>query len=141
MNQLASTRTISILRGGGLFPRAVAPARRFPGAGSGRGAPFDFGGFDFSEPSAAEGADGVAFRDIFSNIFRSGATNMAARAGARSGSGVQVKRQFLGRCPASRLALNVARQDTCTNAPQKKWDRWALPGMHGSGQVTQSEAA
>src|SRR5437588_7249132 len=42
---------------------------------SGRGtqdAPFDFGGFDFSEPGVSGSAERGGFRDIFSSIFSGG---------------------------------------------------------------------
>jgi len=112
----------------------------FPGAGSGRGAPFDFGGFDFSEPSAAEGGGRGGFRDIFSNIFGGGATNM--QHGPEHGSDLeyQVNVSFWDAVRGAVLRLNVARQDTCTNCSGKGTvgSVGTCPECHGSGQVTQS---
>src|SRR6266849_1041569 len=50
------------------YARGGGSSSGFPG-GPGRGSPFDFGGFDFSEPSGAGSGGRGGFRDIFSNIF------------------------------------------------------------------------
>ena len=104
----------------------------FPGAqpsGTGRGVPFDFGGFDFSD--MFEGARGQrttgggGFRDIFSGMF-GGRSGGAAQEGPELGSDLeyQVNVPFWTAIRGGVMRLNITRQDVCANC-------------HGNGYIEQ----
>jgi molecular chaperone DnaJ len=123
-----------------------------PGAGSGgnaQGAPFDFGGFDFSDlvdnagRSRRSGSSGSGgFRDIFSGIFGGGRGGAAAETGPEAGSDLeyQVNVPFWTAIRGGVMRLNITRQDVCANchgegyieAPGK------CPECNGTGQITQT---
>jgi molecular chaperone DnaJ len=121
-----------------------------PGAGgfsgfSGRGtqdAPFDFGGFDFSEPSVTGSAGRGGFRDIFSSIFSGGGAGTGMQHGPEHGSDLeyQVNVSFWDAIRGAVLRLNVSRQDTCAACSGKGvvGAVGTCPDCHGSGQVSQS---
>src|SRR5258708_40352290 len=91
----------------------------FPGAGSGRGAPFDFSGFGFSEPSAAGGGGRGGFRDIISNIFRGGGARM--QQGPEHGSDLEYQGNvsFWDASRGAALKLNIPRPSQWTNCSRK----------------------
>jgi molecular chaperone DnaJ len=128
--------------GGGFPPGAGS------GAGQGQGAPFDFGGFDFSDfinntgrGQRTSGAGG-GFRDIFSGIFGGGRGAAAAEEGPAPGSDLeyQVNVPFWTAIRGGVMRLNIQRSDICSHchgqgaleAPGK------CPECNGTGQITQT---
>jgi molecular chaperone DnaJ len=115
--------------------------------GNAQGAPFDFGGFDFSDlvdnagQSRRSGGSG-GFRDIFSGMFGGGRGGAATETGPESGSDLeyQVNVPFWTAIRGGVMRLNITRQDVCTNchgegyieAPGK------CPECNGTGQITQT---
>jgi len=127
-------------RGGG-FGAGGFGAGPFPGGAQGQEAPFDFGGFDFSEAGGREGGGG--FRDIFSNIFGGGAgPGAGVRRRPEHGSDLeyQVNIGFWDAIRGTVLRLNITRQDTCNNCAGtgRVGAVGTCPECHGKGQVTQS---
>jgi molecular chaperone DnaJ len=124
----------------------------FPGGGGtqdgGRGVPFDFGGFDFSDLGDVAGrgrrsGGGGGFRDIFGSIFGGGQGARAAEEeGPEPGSDLeyQVNVPFWTAIRGGVLRLNISRQDVCANchgqgfleAPGK------CPECNGTGHITQT---
>jgi molecular chaperone DnaJ len=117
--------------------------------GNAQGAPFDFGGFDFSDlvdnagQSRRSGSSGSGgFRDIFSGIFGGGRGGAAAETGPEAGSDLeyQVNVPFWTAIRGGVMRLNITRQDVCANchgegyieAPGK------CPECNGTGQITQT---
>ncbi len=118
-------------------------------AGQTHGAPFDFGGFDFSDFTGGGGRQaqggGGGFRDIFSNIFGGG----GARPGGPGANhepehGTDLEYQInIGFWDAIRgtvLRPSVNRLDTCTNCHGKGvvGTPQTCPQCGGSGQITQT---
>jgi molecular chaperone DnaJ len=116
-------------------------------SGNSQGAPFDFGGFDFSDlaDSAGRGrrtGGSGGFRDIFSGIFGGGRGGVATEAGPEAGSDLeyQVNVPFWTAIRGGVMRLNITRQDVCSNchgegyieAPGK------CPECNGTGQITQT---
>jgi molecular chaperone DnaJ len=130
---------------GGGFPGG------FPGAGqdSGRGVPFDFDGFDFSDLTdnpqrgRKRGGGGGGFRDIFGSIFGGGqGAGRATEEGPEPGTDLeyQVNVPFWTAIRGGVMRLNITRQDVCSTchgqgfleAPGK------CPECNGTGQITQT---
>jgi molecular chaperone DnaJ len=133
---------------GGGFPGG------FPGgAQDGRGVPFDFDGFDFSDlidnsqrgrkTSSRSSGGGGGFRDIFGSIFGGGqGAGRAAEEGPEPGTDLeyQVNVPFWTAIRGGVMRLNITRQDVCSNchgqgfldAPGK------CPECNGTGQITQT---
>ena len=132
---------------GGGFPGG------FPGGTQdGRGVPFDFDGFDFSDliDNAQRGRTGTrtsggggGFRDIFGSIFGGGqAAGRAAEEGPEPGTDLeyQVNVPFWTAIRGGVMRLNITRQDVCSTchgqgfleAPGK------CPECNGTGQITQT---
>jgi molecular chaperone DnaJ len=119
-------------------------------SGNAQGAPFDFGGFDFSDLADSAGrsrrtgggSGGGGFRDIFSGIFGGGRGGVATETGPEAGSDLeyQVNVPFWTAIRGGVMRLNITRQDVCTNchgegyieAPGK------CPECNGTGQITQT---
>jgi len=120
----------------------------FPGAGGAQGAPFDFGGFDFSDlvDSAGRGrknsGGGGSFRDIFGSIFGGGHGAAPAEEGPEPGTDLeyQVNVPFWTAIRGGVMRLNISRQDVCSQchgqgsleSPGK------CPECGGTGQITQT---
>src|SRR5271165_5161005 len=121
----------------------------FPGgAGGAQGAPFDFGGFDFSDlvDSAGRGrkssGSGGGFRDIFGSIFGGGHGGAPAEEGPEPGTDLeyQVNVPFWTAIRGGVMRLNISRQDVCSQchgqgsleSPGK------CPECGGTGQITQT---
>ncbi len=135
-------------RGGGFgaggFGDGPSPGR---GAGS-QGAPFDFGGFDFSDFSSGGGgrqrtsSGGGGFRDIFSSMFggRGSGAGVSTHPEAGSDLEYQVNIGFWDAIRGTVMRINVTRQDTCSNCGGKGTVGavGTCPECHGSGQVTQT---
>ena len=132
---------------GGGFPGG------FPGGGqdSGRGVPFDFDGFDFSDlidnaqrpRKSGSRSGGGGFRDIFGSIFGGGqGAGRATEEGPEPGTDLeyQVNVPFWTAIRGGVMRLNITRQDVCSNchgqgfleAPGK------CPECNGTGQITQT---
>ncbi len=127
-------------RGGG-FGAGGFGAGPYPG-GAGtrtREAPFDFGGFDFSEGA---GRQGEGFRDIFSSIFGGGGAGAGMRRQAEHGTDLdyQVNIGFWDAIRGTVMKLNIGRLDTCNNCGGKGvvGAPGTCPQCGGSGQVQQS---
>jgi len=123
----------------------------FPGgAGGAQGAPFDFGGFDFSDliDSAGRGrkssgsGTGGGFRDIFGSIFGGGHGGASAEEGPEPGTDLeyQVNVPFWTAIRGGVMRLNISRNDVCSQchgqgsleSPGK------CPECGGTGQITQT---
>ena len=138
--------------GGGAGGNAGSPGGfpgGFPGgAGGAQGAPFDFGGFDFSDlvDSAGRGrkssGSGGSFRDIFGSIFGGGHGAAPAEEGPEPGTDLeyQVNVPFWTAIRGGVMRLNISRQDVCSQchgqgsleSPGK------CPECGGTGQITQT---
>jgi molecular chaperone DnaJ len=120
-------------------------------SGNAQGAPFDFGGFDFSDlvdnagrsRRSGSGGGSGGFRDIFSGIFGGGGRGgVATETGPEAGSDLeyQVNVPFWTAIRGGVMRLNITRQDVCANchgegyieAPGK------CPECNGTGQITQT---
>jgi molecular chaperone DnaJ len=114
----------------------------FPGGGAGEGSSFDFGGFDFSEPSVSGSAGRGGFRDIFSSIFGGGGPGTGMEHGPEHGSDLeyQVNVSFWDAIRGTVLRLNVTRQDICAACAGKGMvgSSGTCPQCEGTGQVSQS---
>jgi molecular chaperone DnaJ len=137
--------------GGGASGRAGA-AGGFPGSfpggaeGGGQGAPFDFGGFDFSDLADSGGrgqkSGGSSFRDIFGSIFGGGRGAAAAEEGPEPGTDLeyQINVPFWTAIRGGVMRLNISRHDVCPQchgqgsleSPGK------CPECGGTGQITQT---
>ena len=138
--------------GGGAGGNAGSPGGfpgGFPGgAGGAQGAPFDFGGFDFSDlvDSAGRGrkssGSGGSFRDIFGSIFGGGHGAAPAEEGPEPGTDLeyQVNVPFWTAIRGGVMRLNISRQDVCSQCHGQ--GSLELPGKcpecGGTGQITQT---
>src|SRR5579864_2331496 len=105
--------------GGGGFPGGFPGGQG--GAGGAQGAPFDFGGFDFSDlmDNAGRGrktgssGGGSSFRDIFSGIFGGGRGGVQQEEGPEPGTDLeyQVNVPFWTAIRGGVMKLNISRQD------------------------------
>jgi molecular chaperone DnaJ len=137
-------------RGGGAGGFAGGGPEGFPGGAGpagGQGAPFDFGGFDFSDlaDSAGRGrrsGGGGGFRDIFQGIFGGGRGATAAETGPEAGSDLeyQVNVPFWTAIRGGVMRLNITRQDVCPTCHGQGYIE--APGKcsecDGTGQITQT---
>src|ERR1700728_5276623 len=96
------------------FPGGFQGGAQQPG---GQGAPFDFGGFDFSDlvDNAGRGrrsGGGGGFKDIFSGIFGGGRGTTATEVGPEAGSDLeyQVNVPFWTAIRGGVMRLNITRQ-------------------------------
>jgi molecular chaperone DnaJ len=133
---------------GGTGPSGGFPGGFPGGAGGAQGAPFDFGGFDFSDlvDSAGRGqkssGSGGSFRDIFGSIFGGGHGAAPAEEGPEPGTDLeyQVNVPFWTAIRGGVMRLNISRQDVCSQchgqghleSPGK------CPECGGTGQITQT---
>jgi len=136
----AYARAGSNAGGGGGFPGGAEAG--------GHGAPFDFGGFDFSDlvDSAGRGrknsGSGGSFRDIFGSIFGGGHGAAPAEEGPEPGTDLeyQVNVPFWTAIRGGVMRLNISRNDVCSQchgqgsleSPGK------CPECGGTGQITQT---
>jgi molecular chaperone DnaJ len=119
--------------------------------GGGQGAPFDFGGFDFSDfmdnagrgrrTGGSSAGSGGGFRDIFSGIF-GGGRGAAAETGPEPGSDLeyQVNVPFWTAIRGGVMRLNITRQDVCSNCHGQGYieSPGKCPECNGTGQITQT---
>ncbi|HEV3305735.1 MAG TPA: J domain-containing protein [Candidatus Sulfotelmatobacter sp.] len=121
----------------------------FSGArpGNAQGAPFDFGGFDFSDLADSAGRSrrtggGGGFKDIFSGIFGGGRAATAAETGPEPGSDLeyQVNVPFWTAIRGGVMRLNITRQDVCANCNGQGYTEapGKCPECNGTGQITQT---
>jgi molecular chaperone DnaJ len=114
-------------------------------SGSGRGVPFDFGGFDFSDYAAnqqeppstgAGGASWGSFRDIFSGVFNQGQKNQGPQPG--TDLEYQASVDFWTAIRGGVVRLQVVRQEVCPTCKGKPTGGGGpCPECNGTGQVTQ----
>jgi molecular chaperone DnaJ len=112
-----------------------------PAGAAGRGAqgvPFDFGGFDFSEPGAQRG--GGSFRDIFSSIFSGGRAAEPAGPSAGSDLEYQVQVDFWQAVRGGVVRVNISHSEACSHCHGQGFlqSSGTCPECGGSGQVTQT---
>jgi molecular chaperone DnaJ len=138
--------------GGGAGGNAGSPGGfpgGFPGgAGGGQGAPFDFGGFDFSDlvDSAGRGrkssGSGGSFRDIFGSIFGGGHGAAPAEEGPEPGTDLeyQVNVPFWTAIRGGVMRLKISRQDICSQCHGQGFleSPGKCPECGGTGQITQT---
>ncbi len=118
------------------------------GAGGAQGAPFDFGGFDFSDlvDSAGRGrkssGGGGSFRDIFGSIFGGGHGTASAEEGPEPGTDLeyQVNVPFWTAIRGGVMRLNISRQDVCSQCHGQGYleSPGKCPECGGTGQITQT---
>jgi molecular chaperone DnaJ len=108
--------------------------------GQQQGAPFDFGGFDFSEeaPGAASGGAGWGnFRDIFSGMF----SREQQAQGPQPGTDLEytVNVDFWTAIRGGVARLEIQRQEVCPTCHGRATmgGTQTCPECHGTGQVTQ----
>ncbi|HEV2021833.1 MAG TPA: J domain-containing protein [Terriglobales bacterium] len=111
-----------------------------PGGAGGRGAqgvPFDFGGFDFSEPGAQRGG---SFRDIFSNIFSGGRGSEPPGPAAGSDLEYRVEVPFWQAIRGGVVRVSINHSEACTHCHGQGFLKGSgtCPECGGSGQVTQT---
>jgi len=140
----AYARAGSNAGGGGGFPGG------FPSGAEagGHGAPFDFGGFDFSDlvDSAGRGrknsGSGGSFRDIFGSIFGGGHGAAPAEEGPEPGTDLeyQVNVPFWTAIRGGVMRLNISRNDVCSqcNGQGSLESPGKCPECGGTGQITQT---
>ena len=104
------------------------------------GAPFDFGGFDFSEeaPGAGSGGQGWGnFRDIFSGMF----SREQQAQGPQPGTDLEytVNVEFWTAIRGGVARLEIQRQEVCPTCHGRATmgGTQTCPECHGTGQVTQ----
>ncbi|HUD64001.1 MAG TPA: J domain-containing protein [Candidatus Sulfotelmatobacter sp.] len=134
--------------GGGAGGNAGSPGGFPGGAGGGQGAPFDFGGFDFSDlvDSAGRGrkssGSGGSFRDIFGSIFGGGHGAAPAEEGPEPGADLeyQVNVPFWTAIRGGVMRLNISRQDICSQCHGQGFleSPGKCPECGGTGQITQT---
>ncbi len=138
--------------GGGAGGNAGSPGGfpgGFPGgAGGAQGAPFDFGGFDFSDlvDSAGRGrkssGSGGSFRDIFGSIFGGGHGAAPAEEGPEPGTDLeyQVNVPFWTAIRGGVMRLNISRNDVCSQCHGQGYleSPGKCPECGGTGQITQT---
>jgi len=128
--------------GGGGF------AGGFPGgAGGAQGAPFDFGGFDFSDlmdnasRGQKSGGGGSSFRDIFGSIFGGGRAAQHEE-GPEPGTDLeyQVNVPFWTAIRGGVMKLNISRHDVCSQCHGQGFleSPGKCPECNGTGQITQT---
>jgi molecular chaperone DnaJ len=120
----------------------------FPGAGGAQGAPFDFGGFDFSDlvdsagRSRKSSGGGGSFRDIFGSIFGGGHGAAPAEEGPEPGTDLeyQVNVPFWTAIRGGVMRLNISRQDVCSQCHGQGYleSPGKCPECGGTGQITQT---
>jgi molecular chaperone DnaJ len=140
-------------RAGGGAGGSAGPPGGFPGgfpggAGGAQGAPFDFGGFDFSDlvDSAGRGrkssGSGGSFRDIFGSIFGGGHGAAPAEEGPEPGTDLeyQVNVPFWTAIRGGVMRLNISRQDVCSQCHGQGYleSPGKCPECGGTGQITQT---
>ena len=118
------------------------------GAGGAQGAPFDFGGFDFSDlvDGAGRGrkssGGGGSFRDIFGSIFGGGHGTASAEEGPEPGTDLeyQVNVPFWTAIRGGVMRLNISRQDVCSQCHGQGYleSPGKCPECGGTGQITQT---
>jgi molecular chaperone DnaJ len=133
-------------RGGyGGFPGG-GPAPGSRQSGGGRGVPFDFGGFDFSDyatnsagGAAAGGSAGSGwggFRDIFSSVFSQGQKQQGPQPG--TDLEYQVGVDFWTAIRGGIARIQVVRQEICPSCKGRPAAGGGpCPECQGTGQVTQ----
>lgn len=113
-----------------------------PSAGSrSQGMPFDFEGFDFSEPGGSRRAGG--FSDFFSNMFnRAGRGGTAMETEPEQGTDLeyQVDILFWDAIRGTVMRVNIGRQEACTNCGGKGvvGTPKTCPHCGGSGHISQT---
>jgi molecular chaperone DnaJ len=114
----------------------------------GQGAPFDFGGFDFSDlvdsagRSRKSSSGGGSFRDIFGSMFGGGRGAAPVEEGPEAGTDLeyQVNVPFWTAIRGGVMRLNITRQEVC---PQCRGQGFLespgkCPECNGTGQITQT---
>ena len=110
-------------------------------------APFDFGGFDFSdiaEGARRSGGGGGSFRDIFSNMFSGGARQQA---GPQQEPGSDLEYQmnvdFWQAIKGAELQLSVPHLESCAHCHGRGYleSPGECPECKGKGQVTQKSGS
>jgi molecular chaperone DnaJ len=128
--------------------QAAAYARQ---QGGGRGAPVDFGGFDFtgfqsgpgqhaSQQAGAGSPSWGSFKDIFANMF-SGAQQQPQQSGPQRGTDLEYQAtvDFWTAIRGGQARLQVHRQETCPTCHGQQFTSGptVCPECNGSGHVTQ----
>src|SRR5579872_4698068 len=127
------------------YARGGSPGGGFGGASAGAGrsqsAPFDFGGFDFSEAAGAGGRQG-GFKDIFSNIFHRGHGGRDEDTEPEQGADLEYHATigFWDAIRGAVVRLNIPRMETCHPCAGKGTVGVAGTCLEcgGSGKVTQT---
>ena len=109
-------------------------------------APFDFGGFDFSDiaEGARRSAGGGSFRDIFSNMFSGGGRQQAVPQ-QEPGSDLeyQMNVDFWQAIKGAELQLSVPHLESCAHCHGRGYleSPGECPECKGKGQVTQKSGS
>ena len=109
-------------------------------------APFDFGGFDFSDiaEGARRSASGGSFRDIFSNMFSGGARQQAVPQ-QEPGSDLEYQMNvgFWQAIKGAELQLSVPHLESCAHCHGRGYleSPGECPECKGKGQVTQKSGS
>ena len=115
-----------------------------PGGGAGRGVPFDFAGFDWSNvntSASSSGGGGSSFRDIFSELFGGGRQEKEPpRPMPKKGADIEMPLALSFEEAVTGLTTNITvnrseQCSRCNGAGDTGGNPVTCPTCHGSGQV------
>jgi molecular chaperone DnaJ len=121
-------------------PGAPPPGAGYPGGSNPQDIHFDFGGFDFGGANEGQGAGGASFRDLFSQFFRSGATQPVPEHEPGTDLEYQIDITFAEAMRGAVKKISFTRLDVCNvchGAGFLPGQEKTCPTCNGSGQVTQ----
>jgi molecular chaperone DnaJ len=121
-------------------PGAPPPGAGYAGGGNPQDIHFDFGGFDFGGANEGQAGGGASFRDLFSQFFRSGATQPVPEHEPGTDLEYQIDITFAEAMRGAVKKISFTRLDVCNvchGAGFLPGAEKACPTCNGSGQVTQ----
>jgi molecular chaperone DnaJ len=121
-------------------PGAPPPGAGYPGGGGADDIHFDFGGFDFGGANEGQAGGGASFRDLFSQFFRSGATQPVPEHEPGTDLEYQIDITFAEAMRGAVKKISFTRLDVCNvchGAGFLPGQEKTCPTCNGSGQVTQ----
>src|ERR1700735_2704913 len=121
-------------------PGAFPPGAGYAGSGGADNIHFDFGGFDFGGANEGQAGGGASFRDLFSQFFRSGATQPVPEHEPGTDLEYQIDITFAEAMRGAVKKISFTRLDVCNvchGAGFLPAQEKTCPTCNGSGQVTQ----
>jgi molecular chaperone DnaJ len=121
-------------------PGAPPPGAGYAGGANPQDIHFDFGGFDFGGANEGQAGGGASFRDLFSQFFRSGATQPVPDHEPGTDLEYQIDITFAEAMRGAVKKVSFTRLDVCNvchGAGFLPGQEKTCPTCNGSGQVTQ----